>query len=108
MKLVAVVAMSVFWASGPAQAQWLDGNSLHTWCQSEAKVSVPYVLGVLDGIDLAGQAGGVVKVCTPSNATREQVNDVVCRFVEDHPADRHYPASLLVLTAMANAFPCAS
>jgi hypothetical protein len=46
------------------------------------------------------------RVCIPSEATLAQVRDVVIRYLQEHPEERHYAASSLSLRALVLAFPC--
>ncbi|OGA05844.1 MAG: hypothetical protein A2W68_08690 [Betaproteobacteria bacterium RIFCSPLOWO2_02_64_14] len=47
-----------------------------------------------------------LKACLPHYATRQQLADVVTKYLRDNPAERHQPAQFLVLEALATAFPC--
>ncbi len=46
--------------------------------------------------------------CIPENVTNGQVSDVVIKYLRDHPEERHILAAILVVKAMAEAFPCKS
>lgn len=47
-----------------------------------------------------------LKACLPYYATRQQLTDVVTKHLRDNPATRHLPAQMLVVDALATAFPC--
>ncbi|MGB7655220.1 MAG: Rap1a/Tai family immunity protein [Novosphingobium sp.] len=61
-----------------------------------------YLAGIVDGDSL----GEHPHVCRPNGVTNGQAMDVVLKFLEDNPADRHYSAGPLVLLALMKAFPC--
>ncbi|WP_370050739.1 Rap1a/Tai family immunity protein [Sinorhizobium fredii] len=46
------------------------------------------------------------KICYPSNVTTQQVRDIVCDYLANHPETRHQPAQYLSGIALAEAFPC--
>lgn len=66
----------------------------------------------LQGVYFAGYINGVndtmsgVGVCSPDNATRRQIVDVVKQYLITHPATRNDPASLLAVRALSEAWPC--
>lgn len=85
-----------------AQAQYVDGNNLHRWCQAQNKVSAPYVLGVYDAIMINSRIYPTSsRFCVPLSVTREQINDVVCKYTADNPQERHWEAAAVVLKAPA-------
>jgi len=62
-----------------------------------------YVIGVADTYKALGAS---LVVCLPRNATEGQVGDVVLKYLDDHPEERHHKAATLALTALTLAFPC--
>ena len=44
--------------------------------------------------------------CLPANVTRRQLVDVMTKYLQDNPAQRHRMAFGLVLSALEAAFPC--
>ena len=44
--------------------------------------------------------------CIPNNVTQGQVLDVIVKFLEDHPQNRHQNATVLISVALRDAFPC--
>jgi hypothetical protein len=44
--------------------------------------------------------------CIPPEATWQQTVDVVKRYLDQHPEQRHYAAVNLVAMALAEAYPC--
>jgi Rap1a immunity proteins len=63
-----------------------------------------YIDGVIDRNDLAYVHKSVV--CVPSDVTNGQEEQIVMKYLNDHPERLHYAAALLVLEAMHQAFPC--
>jgi Ssp1 endopeptidase immunity protein Rap1a len=47
-----------------------------------------------------------LRACIPGDATRQQLTDVVTKHLRDNPTTRHHPAHMLVVDALATAFPC--
>ena len=108
----AALAVTLMMASAPGSTQaataFVQGNFLHKVCQ-EAKVDpqesncLTYVLGVADAL----AATQYSEVCIPSNSVSGgQLKDVVPKWLEDYPAQRHNPAVTLVGRALTEAFPC--
>ncbi|MBW7922833.1 MAG: hypothetical protein H3C51_12145 [Rubellimicrobium sp.] len=48
----------------------------------------------------------MLKYCIPEQASRNQISDVVKRYLENTPEIRHVEARDLVLFALQQAFPC--
>lgn len=83
----------------------LSGNELFQSCEAregtaDNGVCVGYIKGVADTFQIAHQ------FCPPKGAIGEQLNDVVIKYLRDHPEKRHYSASSLVIVALQRAFPC--
>jgi Rap1a immunity proteins len=66
-----------------------------------------YVKGVSDGFTIATV---VLKqknpVCIPHGVSADQMVKVVIKYADDHPAELHLSSSMIVLTAIHEAFPC--
>jgi len=73
-----------------------------------------YVLGVVDGIQVGirvehnyvGTPKTAEPFCLDSKATLGQEVQVLIKFIKTHPEKAHFATSVLVLGAMADAFPC--
>jgi Rap1a immunity proteins len=63
-----------------------------------------YCLGFVVGVGNSSNSSG--GNCPPKGVTRDQAKDVVVRYLQAHPEIRHYPATVLTQTALAEAFPC--
>jgi hypothetical protein len=46
--------------------------------------------------------------CVPDGVTARQLGDVAWKYLDEHPADRHLPAALLVRESFRAAWPCAA
>lgn len=111
------VLASVVWIvmAGPSWAAFYDGNDLYKEC-SEAKIlAFGYVTGLIDSAEALhfrhesrnmDKRSALKPFCIPPEATVGQVTDVMCKFLGNHPEQRHRPASLLVPEAFERAFPC--
>ena len=107
MRIVALVATVVFFPNQGTGQTFLSGNQLHENCSStslaDKQECIGYVIGVLDAL------GSLPKpmFCIPLEVvSRQQVSDVVRRWLENHPEKRHYAANSLVFHAISQAFPC--
>lgn len=97
-----LVALALLVPSLAAAGQ--DGNGLHDDCSSprgsyDEAVCFGYSVGVaesLNGDDF----------CIPKGAKAGQAQDVVTKYLRDHPETRHQPAIDLVVKALKAAFPC--
>lgn len=73
-----------------------------------------YLAGILDAeqdlhalidVNLMKNTGAVLS-CVPSDVKVNQVARVVVKWLNDHPANLHNPASISAQVALAEAFPC--
>lgn len=108
-------------------AQNTTGNQLHQACgASDAQLQAfctGYVVGVIEGMKsgaaiLLAQAGttkaeevnaltdAIFEFCLPDTATYGQYVDVVKKYLQDSPANRHESARFLIFAALRGDFPC--
>ncbi|MGK4476346.1 Rap1a/Tai family immunity protein [Aeromonas molluscorum] len=89
-------------------AGYLDGNMLYERCATKEEeqnyyVNVSdcrgYITGVADILD-------GISFCIPHQVTRGQNADIVTKYLNEHPEDRHKDAGPLTAYALALAFPC--
>ena len=64
-----------------------------------------YVEGVADTLAADEYLTGW-NACLVGGLTDVQLRDVVVKFLEGHPEERHFAAAALVAQALAKAFPC--
>lgn len=55
----------------------------------------------LDGDDLGGY-----KFCRPDNTLNSQVNNIVWRYIREHPEQWHFAMITVTMLALREAFPC--
>jgi len=118
MNKVAVIGVALALLSSPASAapteMWGradDGNKLRAFCQEEdGSREVFYCLGYLsaavDGIDLLTKVLKSTALCVPSNVTLGQMKDVFLLYTQRHPEKRGETGTVLMGTAMIEAWPC--
>lgn len=95
--------------------QWMDGDDLMRICNA-SEVTHVFKPGVCSGylmasIDLAEglEAHSVLKTplfCMPADMTMPKVEDLVIAYIEGHPARKEAVASMLVVEALQDKFPC--
>ncbi len=111
-----------------AQAQFMNADDLHTFCQQKHPVAFGYIAGVLDrwSRDLhhaemsdvvhaennrpKGKVSVTEKiranVCDPDTVTLEEQVKIVCAFVAANPKERGRSADMLVQLAKQSKWPC--
>jgi len=112
-----------------AQAQFMNADDLHTFCQQKHPVAFGYIAGVLDRwsrdlhhtemSDVVDAENNRPKskvpvtekiranVCDPDTITLEEQVKIVCAFVDANPKERGRSADMLVQLAMQAKWPCA-
>jgi hypothetical protein len=100
------------------EAAWcasLDGNTLYKDCSSkpgksgddfQVGVCTGYVVGIAEVMFSGNQVNGF-RACAPEGITRRQVTDIVVKWLNENPTERHRAAVGLVAAALTKAFPCA-
>jgi hypothetical protein len=89
-------------------ANFETGNDLYAACNSGIG-TIPrlectiYIDGVTDGAQVTTAKK---LICPAPGVTRGQVIDIVEDALRDHPETRQQMAALLVVKALATAFPC--
>ena len=105
----ALLACQMF--AGHAAAQNIDGGTLFADCREGDDPNARdrlfkqghcfgYILGVADALRPAEV------YCLPSAATVGQIVDVAKLYIAEHPEDRKQLAPYLVVSALAEKFPC--
>ena len=63
--------------------------------------------GVVDTNDFVSKLNSIeIKICLPPGVAINRVGDIACKYLADHPEERHHTASGVVLKAIFHAFPC--
>lgn len=104
--------LGVIGALVPLSALALTGNDLQQICTNDSGVGrntcSAYIIGVVDTVSTVEALKQITLVCFPEGATNKQHIDIAKRYLEQHPEERHYSASFLVLLSWALAYPCKS
>jgi len=106
MKKLLIIAALVS-ASATATAQvvntFFNGNELLTEMNSskpfDRGLATGYIVGVLDASHDF--------VCPPKNVSSFQARDIIRKYLETSPEDRHFTARSIIKGALAKAWPCA-
>jgi hypothetical protein len=96
--------ISLMLVCGTAQAQYVDGNSLHTDLSSGKSNLKMYALGYIVGVADVSLAAEVL--CMPVDVTQGQIQDVVGNFLVANPQARNLPAYLLVQVSLGKYWAC--
>jgi len=108
MRIPAVTALTCILLgsiTGNGYAQDVTAQQLLALCSPQASeaghgICLGYIIG---SFDTSVVRGGI---CAPPSLTHGQVRDTVLKFMRKHPERLQEPASHLIVTAMAEAFPC--
>jgi len=108
------IAVALHASTLTAYASFFDGNGLHNLCKTSRAFANGYITGATDFNDMnmaaIGEDGKVVVpkkfICIPPGTIVEQVTDVACKYLLDHPEERQLPAPVLVYKALLQAWQC--
>ncbi len=109
--LALVLSIALVPGATVAQGQY-TGSRLLEDCTSPSVTANMYCYGFIQGVrngHLWSTRRGCVhdeRVCIPIWTTIEGVVDVVVAFLEAHPNDRPFSASVLIVDAHREAWPC--
>jgi Rap1a immunity proteins len=102
----------------------LSGNDLQTYCNAGNSLCFGYITGVNETLlywqgnyrRSQSEAGPLNSkqifwlspnvYCTPKTVTNGQIQQVVTKYLNEHPEDLHIDASLLIGKALTAAYPC--
>jgi hypothetical protein len=118
--LVVLMCWSVTSNAQSSQNVWHSGNDFLSICAVDADKSpteqtlaelratsacIPYLRGLHDGIVVA-TAEVHAPYCAPAEVTNNQMEQILVKYLRDHPERAHYLTPVLFLDAMGTAFPC--
>jgi hypothetical protein len=87
-----------------------SGNTLLAKCVGPPELQLVcggYTAAIYDTIAMLEAGGAVPKHhCFPPDVTRLQIRDVIVRYLQGHPAERHTGAASLASDALQEAWPC--
>src|SRR5258705_10452565 len=102
--IIAGLALAVLTTEASAEIQrYVSADTLHEWCQQQPARAMYYVAGALDALMLSANNA---PVCIPAESTLAQARDVVCKYLRDNPAKRHYNTASSLWMAQSQACPC--
>ena len=127
--LVVVVAFSIPAKSSPGDTpemmSGVDGNKLQEYCDASSRMTegrqshgdehkAGFCLGYIAAVGdldflwrvLEKEKHSGFHTRLPAHATLGQTQQVVSKWMKDHPEKLHEPASTIVLRALSEAFPC--
>ncbi len=109
MKRIIIAALITFIVPS-AYANWKNGNDLYESCELyqalkqrqlstlEQVISgecMTYTMGWLDG----NETSLMPLICVPENVKFGSLVDMLIKFLEENPAERHYPANSIMFNA---------
>lgn len=107
---VGLLLLALQCGAPPASAAgFATGNGLYQDLTSADPFTRGTALGYIAGVADAGETGPVqgFRFCLSSrDITAGQLRDIVKRYLDQYPAERHDLASRLTAKALAQAFPC--
>ena len=93
-------------ATSLAGGYYIEGNELLAWCEADNDACPGYIMGIDDSHTAYLQVDSMEpKFCIPEGVRANQLVKIAVKFLNDHPEDLHYPASIQVITALFEAFP---
>jgi hypothetical protein len=132
MRYLAILCL-LLW-SADTRAGEMNGNELLELCQSNPSFTTGYVTGLIESSSraylvvlsrysatplirtdeeahawvarLKAAENEILGYCIPQGATRVQSKDVVCRYLQDNPANRQLSAAFLARAGLSKAWPC--
>jgi hypothetical protein len=115
--IAGAVALAQTTSVRAASVQFYTGLEAYVACAAVLNNGLPekrancdgYVIGVLDALATVREAEGSAiaeRFCVPSKLLSGAVTQVFARYLFEHPDQRKYTASSLVILAMIEAFPC--
>ena len=85
---------------------YVSADTLHEWCQQQPARAMYYVAGALDALTMVANNASNAPVCIPASSTSAQARYVVCKYLRENPAKRHYNTASSVWVAQSQAWPC--
>jgi hypothetical protein len=96
------LAAVLLFAIPSSDAAFIDGNLLYESMEADKR---GFFYGCV--VAVAESFYDVNAYCPPQMVTRDQAVDLVQNYLIRHPEKRHLRATLLVVTALKEAWPCA-
>jgi hypothetical protein len=97
-------------ASGEQMIQFFSGKSLSALCERSVDECTNYIIGVYDTVATLHNArrpsNDTASICLPPTARDAQLTLIVERYLRDQRDQLDLAAPSMVISALANAFPC--
>ena len=104
-KLFYTIGFVLMFAGGPVGAQVWTGHDYTQTCKGDPDENVASICATfIISIAQAGKGNGLF--CMPPTVTRGQTFAVVDTYIVGHPEARDTAAAEMVVTSLAEAFPC--
>lgn len=97
-----LIAAALLAATTTASAQYVNGNGLLKDLRggsNDRMFALGYIAGVADAYDED-------VFCLPPRTQLGQIRDIVTKFLEENPKERHNHAGVLVLVPLMESYPC--
>jgi hypothetical protein len=106
--IAAIFANLSYAASAKMINNYVNGNSLLSYCTTPIAATSAFCSGYTQGIAdaLGGSTVNGFRACIPAGVQGAQLKDIAIDFLRAHAANRHSGAAGLVSAAFAEAFPC--
>lgn len=89
-----------------SQANYMNGNELLAFCDSDPTLTSGYFLGVFDTFQALNSNLGTPKICVPEGFSAVDGRIVVCSFLSSNPDRRDYSAATVIFSAFEEFHPC--
>ncbi len=117
MRIVVAVVLAASWVmAGPVYARAESGNELFNHCAADENnhwerglcaSNVESVVETLLAMKVKGwELSPLANYCPAKGIPEGQVIDVVTNWLRENPQHRHHDASILVMVALAENWPC--
>jgi hypothetical protein len=113
--MVLLIATAGMFSVKPAEADFLDANTLRLYCASQSAeddaVCIVYITGAFDAFttaDLISQKtnGTAPEFCIPDETSPDQLKQIVQEYMERDDTNLDFAATLIVLGAITDAYSC--
>lgn len=106
--LLAAIACLAAAGSARAVPSFMSGEQLYEFCRMTDKQACNvYVAGIIDARRQLEDATGAEPVfCLPERIDIEELGYTVLRFLTQNQSDRQYSAASMVVSAVADVYPC--
>ena len=99
-----VIFLALFLSANPAFA--LNGNQWLEQTQSteaiKSYLAFSYLAGMLEVLEYAGIANACPDI--PNGVTTEQVQEIIFKWLEDNPENRHFDMPMIAWAALGDAY----